>query len=215
MKLGDFEIPEPGWRACERCGTQTSRSPCWDCHTREDRITDAKEARVRWLASVPESFRWSTFTAPELAQRVRPPRAIDAARGLLGASRVVLVGPAGHGKTSLAVAMMRAWLATRPDGGGGLFERAKRLATAPLEHPAGHGRSPIVERALRANLLVLDDLGADAPISTSSVPEVIDERHARGLTTWITMGFELDALAQRYGDGIARRISEGAKILRL
>lgn len=41
---------------------------------------------------------------------------------------------------------------------------------------------------MRAKILLLDDLGSDPAIASSSVANVIAERHAEERTTWITTG---------------------------
>jgi DNA replication protein DnaC len=94
------------------------------------------------------------------------------------------------------------------------FLPAYELARAASEHSLGEGKSPVVQRALEASLLILDDLGAEPKIHNSPVPDVIYQRHARPeLQTVITTGFDDAVLEGRYGQGIARRIFEDAELI--
>jgi hypothetical protein len=61
---------------------------------------------------------------------------------------------------------------------------------------------------------VLDNLSDDSKFETNTIPDVIIERHAEERTTWITTELEPEALAKRYGGGIARRVFEHAQIIR-
>lgn len=171
---------------------------------RERRRLETLERRL------PEAFRWARRDAPELRARVAhatPARLVDE----IGASpRVVLTGGAGTGKTSLAVAALREALAA---GRRGAFVSSFELATAPARAELG-AEPAAVRRALRAEILVLDELGTEPRTPSSAVPEVVYARHLAGRATWITTPFEADELARRYGDGIARRICD-ARIIRL
>ena len=176
--------------------------------TREAMLNSAK-------LSIPEAFRWAFFVAPDLVARVKRPEAITEAKAALEASGVVLVGAAGAGKTSVACAMLAELIRQAASGppkdlrfaGSARFIGAYWLAKARAEHPLGDGEAPLVQLALGASVLVLDDLGAEQSKNTA-LSEVIYERHAKGQRTIITTGFGYRVLQQRYGDGIARRIVE-------
>ncbi len=125
---------------------------------------------------------------------------------------VLLVGPSGAGKTSFAVACMRA--VRRP-----FFCSAADLERARIEHSAGQGEAPIVSRAMRAGVLVLDDLGQDKVSSVSAVEAVLLARHNAEAPTWITTGLGgtvegvQAAIDARYNAGIARRLTEDGTAL--
>lgn len=173
-----------------------------------DRIeAERRLAAVLRAMRIPERFTWATFDAPELADRVRNKVAIEQAAKLVGArSSVVLVGGAGSGKTSLACAMLRGI-------GAGVFVGAYWIAKARQEHPLGESEAPDVARAIAVPVLVLDDLGQEQARNTA-IQEVIYERHAHGRRTIATTGFGFRDLIARYGEGIARRLTEGASIVR-
>lgn len=207
-----------GVRIC-RCGAEMALSMrlCRACDERERR--EARErARERAIAdverSIPPVLRWARFDAPELRQRVDPIRAIELAKTALSAPSVVLVGDAGSGKSSLAVAMLRAH-AERGDRG--IFVDSRALVRARVAHRMGEGEADLVSRAMRAPVLVLDELGAEIGKGTaeSVVAEVIHERHAWQRRTIYTTPFTAADLTARYGAGIVRRIVEGADLIRL
>jgi DNA replication protein DnaC len=162
--------------------------------------------------SIPPTYAWATLDAPELPERVYAP-AIVIGQTVCHEPRVCLMGASRSGKTSLAVAMMRAWVVKqeRP----ALFVAAHRLGMARLQHPAGHGEAELVETAMRAPLVLLDDLGSEREFTMSPVADVIFERHAQDLPTWITTGLARDPLVARYGAGVVARLFERARVISL
>lgn len=185
-------------------------------HEREIREAEAlearrlrREARDRVEATIPEVYAGARLDAPWLHALVGA-RAMAQAREALSAPLVVFFGPPGAGKTTLAVAMMRA----RGEDGS-RFVSAKRLGTARIQHPAGAGEAPYVETAMRAKLALIDEVGAESLTQNDALPDVIFERHAHVLPTWYTTGLEPKAIGERFGGGAERRILEGAVVIRL
>jgi len=160
--------------------------------------------------SIPEPLRWASLQAPELRRRVARERAIAEGEAALGAPAVVLVGPSGSGKTTLACALLRAWEAKHPRRRA-VFALATRLAVARIEHGFGHGQAPEIERALEAGLLLLDDVGTEGHSAWNAVPDVILERVTYGRPIWVTTWMSPEQAAQRYGDGVARRLFEAGR----
>ncbi len=171
----------------------------------------AAEALCRKL-EIPESYRWAHRASGHLLARIAHPDPATLLQQVIAARQVVLVGPARAGKTSLAVAALRHVGATAY---GARFCHAHRLGTARIQHGAGEGEATIVRRAIAAKLLLLDDVGNERQMATNAVPDVIFERHADDAPTWYTTAFEADAIAAKYGDGIARRMFERALVVRL
>jgi DNA replication protein DnaC len=170
----------------------------------------AKERRTaELLEGIPAEYRWARFGSPDLAKRIRSGPALLQARTHLDASRVVFIGDAGAGKTSLAVAMF--------------LERAERVGLRAAFAPcwrlgAARARAEdsdpeLLRSALRADLLLLDDLGSERNMPSNPIPDLIFERHAEGRSTWVTTWMKPRDLEERYGDGIARRVFERAIII--
>lgn len=177
------------------------------------RRIDAAEAS--WAKACPPRYRWASFDAPEMTARCRDEDARDRARKAT-ACTVTLIGGAGSGKTSLAAALARAAFV---DGTAGSSSRtvvwmpAADLPAARRAQKLGEGEAGPVKRALEATVLVLDDLGAeDASPFARVVAEVIHHRHDHEKRTIVTLGFKPEQVAERYGDGVARRLFEECAI---
>lgn len=185
----------------------------------EQAIRRARDAEVRRretrsqtvAGKLPPGFAWAAFGATELTARVRSRRAIAEAQSALDEPRVVLTGTAGAGKTSVAAAMLRARFVLR--GGAFAFEPAWHLAIARSRHPLGQGEPDVVTKAIDAEILVIDDLGNEKVNPSSAVDDIVFERHWAARATWVTTSKSLKEIGERYGDGIARRLFEGAIII--
>lgn len=206
-----FDIGQrPTFVTCA-CGVETMRSPCWDCTKAEEAAHENALRTLDASRTIPSMYDWARLDAPELGHRVASREPLQVVGGRIVASpRVLLCGPAGAGKTSLAVACFRKRLSPKC-----VFATAFDVARARIQHRAGYGEAPTVDTALRASLLLLDDMGQESQGGSASVAEVIFERHARNLPTWITTGLGLGDIGRRYGDGILRRVAEGALIVQL
>lgn len=202
-------MTEPNWLACG-CGELSARVPCWQCAKAEgDRAAKAlaDELAARQL---PKRFQDARIGSPELRGRVRYQGDLKTlSRSILGAANAIFTGPSGSGKTSLAVACLR------ERGGEGVYMPAFRLGVARIQAAAGSGEPAEVERAIKAPLLLLDELGAEALTATSAVLEVIFERYDHERPTWVTTGQTSQDLASRYGAGFLRRILDGGFHVRL
>lgn len=194
----------------------------------EDR---AREIRRTLKREIPAHFAWARWNAPELRDRVQLATAnFDEVKRKLDAraaraDRVVIIGGAGNGKTSLAVA----YLAGRIERGSAQprFVAARNLLTARA-YPGANGIEPQsipwTSLAIAANPLVLDDLGAEltgAPAGgglaaqrIEVVCRVLADRHDLDLGHVITTAHEREKIADWYGDGVARRVFEGALVIR-
>lgn len=210
------------WRCS--CGTlfeapATSGDPplCRACAEKAQIAREHEQRRARLaaetLASIPPRFRWASFDAPEMSQRVRPASIIERARELVATGgNVVLLGDSGSGKTSLAIALLRA-IADDKNTIGRFFTSFE-LAEARRQSRLGAGEAPAVDRAARAGIIVLDELAAEMARDTG-VDEVIRRRHDHNVRTIYTSGFDRKVISDRYGSGVERRIFEGATVLRL
>lgn len=211
MSVADFILgPEPAWLTCS-CGTVSARVPCWDCSRSRDRSRAESAAREAAAQSIPPRFRWARHGAPgfDLRGRVQDDPETLAGR-ILGAERVCFVGGAGAGKTSLACACLRERL------DGGLFVSAIALGLARAQAKLGDGEPKLVEQALAAPLLLLDDVGQEPKLTPNAVKGVVFGRYDADLPTWVTTGLTSQELVAAYGDGFLRRIAgDGALVVRM
>ena len=204
---------------CDGVSVFRGGGPCDPCNVRIGR----EEQLAKWLGRLPPRFTWG-LDEPRLAALVGA-EIMAQTRLLFGAERVVFTGAAGCGKTSLAVAMLRELYesASKPDAKpalirraeGAMFASAYDLSKARARHPLGQGEAPLIDAAMRATTLVIDDLGSERDGFASAVTEVLYERHAECRTTWVTTWLDEAKARERYGDGISRRLFEGARRVRL
>lgn len=181
-----------------------------------------REARRAWEAALPITYQWSRLDHPLLPSRVKLERLPS---NPPTDRRVVFFGDAGVGKTSLAVALLRVQVESviettsfdRDEDVRAIVRRvhfvsAHRLGTAGL---AVHGDPDAIRTAMRARVLLLDDLGSERSMPSNPISDVIAERHAEDRVTWITTGLSAKELVDRYGGGVARRILERASLTRI
>ena len=167
---------------------------------------------------LPAFTRGVRFGGSAIEQRVSRHAAIEEARvaAVNKEPKVVFVGTSGKGKTSLVAAAVRkrlegVWVQRSVFA----FVGCREIALARQRYPLGDGEPPIVEEALDAMLLVLDDLGQDpypAP-TTSPIVDIVLERYERMRATWVTTFLTRAEMGRRYGDGFTRRILEDAIII--
>ena len=218
-KSFDFRSLEVPFKACP-CGNMTTVVPCHECAHKVETFERARDADL--VRGIPPRFGWArTGAVLDARVKVEGSRYYDSpsscAERLAETKKlaVLLLGASGMGKTSLAVAAMRLVK-------GSFFVSAIALERARIEHQAGQGDAPLVARACRARLLVLDDLGQDKPSNVSAVEAVILARHDAALRTWVTTGLDAatstgyPALEHRYNAGLVRRLTESgtARVIR-
>ena len=167
--------------------------------------------RERALRAIPAAF--AGLTAETVGSRVSDPATVGASLAAVNAHGIVWMGIAGSGKTSLACAMVAEWLGRHE--GLVFVVSARKLATARSRHPLGEGEPEPIARAMAADLLVLDDLGAETetPTSGDAIGDVIHERYDAARLTWVTTGISGDQILTRYGAGVHRRIFERAAVV--
>lgn len=202
---------------------------CPPCDAR--RANEEIQRRVRaWAKSLPERYRdvnWSSL--PTLRRddgsgrpRVEVPteRLAQIRAAMETHRRVVFIGPPGCGKTTIAVAHLRASVEHDTD------VRARFIPAEDLlreETPEG-GPTPFA-LALSADVLVIDDLGvelAQAPVGSGllaqragAASKLIGDRFDRQRPLVVTTGLDKPAIQTMYGDRIARRLFEGAAVVKL
>lgn len=221
-------------RPCERCERYVCRCGAHvDGHDRCPMCSarDAVAHRIQPTRdSVPLGFAdLDGATTQTLSARVAlDPERIGKAIQSPPTRNLLLMGPTRAGKTTLAVAMLFAWVRAEPRRRGALFVASRDLAKARSRYRLGDGEAPLVERMLAAPLVLLDDLGQEANDRDGCISDIVYGRYDTRRPTWITSGIDLPsgteddqlrgfaaALASRYDGGFVRRILEAGKPIRL
>lgn len=199
-----------GW--CSACG-------------RADRAATRRRELAPAYDSLP-AWPWARFGDPKLESFARDPKAaeiLEAARGWKrSAGNLTLLGPTGIGKTSVVTAIAHRALDMVRDGddlpelavelaAAIRFMSAVDLADAARRWPPRDANyPPMVQEALDASVLFLDDLGHEDP-KDRSVFKVIESRYrAKGKQTVVTSRLSRADMQRedRYGEDGARRIFE-------
>jgi DNA replication protein DnaC len=221
-----------GFYVCPRCkgdmlgksgatyfvGDELRAGICEACALREER----KHLLEPALSSIPKHYRWASFDNLDLIRsRVPNQHAIARAQQCFGAIRVTLIGTTGSGKTSLAVAMLRMHIdaAYAPDadadtvarGKGALFATSFDVCAAAASHPLGKGEAPLIARARRASILVLDEVGSEP--QPDAVKLLLFDRYNSALPTWVTTFLSREQVSERYGGGVHRRMFEHGRTI--
>ena len=96
------------------------------------------------------------------------------------------------------------------DASGAMFVAARDLAIARSDQPFGKGQPQRVKDAIAASILLIDDMGAEHPLTKQPLEDVIAERYDRGAITWvIRLASKRETFRRRYSGGTERRITEG------
>lgn len=211
-----FALPtEPAWVTCPDCAKLVAPGACPVCADNKARAV-ARRDRDRALGFV-ERFDWVdpyhvNLGAPDGVERVSPltwmrGTLAETVTRVLGDARstVTFYGPAGRGKTTLAVACAKTF-ATASFASAIDLEREMMSRTAFAEPDA-------VRRARECRVLVLDDVGKENGTKLSPIPAIIQARHDHELKTFVTTGLRPDQVLARYDEGIHRRLFEAASAL--
>lgn len=177
----------------------------------------AERETVAVAPTIPAGFRWASDW-DLVRSRVSSPTAPWLAREALdsGERVIVLRGPSGAGKTSLACGLLLMWVTSCR--GAGAEPRAARYATARelarAEREARLGSEPApIAAAREAGLLVVDELGGDGAHGGEIIRAVLLDRDAAGRPTILATWLDVAGIGQRYGGGVARRcVASGAVV---
>jgi hypothetical protein len=181
----------------------------------EQAQTSEQDAEEHAILDLPKRYAWASFGHPTLmSDAVRSPKALDRAAAHRMDPRLVFIGGSGTGKTTLAVAMLRARWLTQMTRYRPRFVQCFRLGYARAAARLGD-EPALVETCLTwPGVILLDDLGnpnRDPP--ATAIPDVILARHDAELPTWLTTWMSPTEVENRYGAGVARRVFEQADII--
>ncbi|HEX3343075.1 MAG TPA: hypothetical protein VHS09_00830, partial [Polyangiaceae bacterium] len=156
---------------------------------------------------LPERYRWASFDAPELVQRVKDRTGVERARAACatGVDVLVFAGPASVGKTALATAATKLLCFERKLSA--LYVDSRSLSFARAQAPLGEEAAPVTA-AFACGALLLDDLGLDDAVHNSPVADVVYRRYAECRLLVVTTTLSPAEAAAKFGDGISRRLFE-------
>lgn len=212
-------------RECIRCGrhvcptcppavkaVRQQPGQCEACIVAGREAEHAREWRHACDDAIPPRFRTFDLAQTSVVQLAGKAAHAEACRAAGAGDRdIVLVGEPGAGKTVLACAILRAW-GKRADLKPA-FATAMDLARAAAEHPLGQGQAPAVAAAIRASVLVLDDLGQESDAYRSDVEYVIASRHNLAKPTIFTTFLDGAGIGRRYGGGVGRRVYDKSVVI--
>lgn len=228
MTTGSAVLVETQSRTCERHGDYIAHqwrdlwSGCPKCRDdaaekqrAEDRERDRIERIDRLLRSsgIPARFERAAFDDSVPAKLRTWAAKLIAGQGC---GPAVLVGGVGTGKTHAACAALGHLIRAGTGTAGRFtspseFGRLIRDQWTAREHTEGS----IVEQYAGAPVLVLDDLGAQRPIDTELLQELICTRYAADQlhATIVTSNLAASKFAEAIGERAADRLREGSTVI--
>ena len=209
-----------GWRARDDDGVQrVERCDCWREQVVQDLLKDAQ---------IPPRYYKCDFSSLVTYPNERLLRAVTRAREFVAAFPVVkkgllLIGPPGIGKTHLAVSVLREVVVQKAIRGL-YFDTRTLLSTIRSSYnPVTRtSEADVLSRVMKAELLVLDDLGAERPTDwvEETMNQIVNTRYNDRRPTIFTSNYEdvpdtddLDSLLVRVGFRMHSRLREMCEFL--
>lgn len=197
-----------GWRDCDCPAARQNRARTKLQAARRETETKINRYRARLeRAGIPPRYHEATH-----------PLAANLAGQLEGGRGLYLYGPNGTGKTTLAAAITRLRLDSRPLMVGSIS------LLLDLQSTFGQARAEaeVIAKYSTVPLLIVDDLGKEQATewAASRLYAIMDARYGRLLPTIITSNFALPDLAARFrdqatGQAIVSRLTETCRQLEL
>jgi DNA replication protein DnaC len=194
----DIDPPEEEFRMAEEAATRS-------IDERRDYLRDARSKK--WDSKVPP--RWSSWKIDDLPKGFRVAANNWIADGFPNSENLILSGPTGSGKTSMAYAVGREIYL--------LGHKVKVWQTAELfdEMRSIDQSKEVLESVKTADLLILDDLGSER--KTEWVEErlflIIDYRWQWKLPIIITTNFTADKLPEKISERVVSRLMDDASFI--
>jgi DNA replication protein DnaC len=208
--------------ACPDCGgsgyilTEEGARPC-HClrRRRSERYLEHANIPPRFAGKSIESFKADRNRALSAIREIAKayvsgftPRTLDAAETSFNG--LLFIGGVGSGKTHMAVAILRAVIER---GFTGRYCNVVDLLDdlrASYQPNAPQSGQEIIDAIVDVDLLVLDDLGAEAPTGWvhDRLYQIVNRRYEESHPTIITTNLSLDELGEQVGQRITSRLCE-------
>lgn len=213
-------IYEPQWDCskCQDLGYISAGELC-ECFRNEKILENAKKGNIT------QGLREKTFAnfsyhyyenKEEIKNRVAHLKAFTHRMDKMVGENFILIGDVGRGKTHLALACANAIL---DDGGTVLYYSVSDFLEEirMLRYDEDH-MSPkeVFSRFLAPDLLIIDDLGAEAKVSDFSLTQltlIINERNQHHKSWIVTTNYSLGELERRYDARLLDRLLENTRII--
>ena len=194
----DVELPEEEMRQSEEAAEKSL----------DDRRSYLRDARAKkWDSKVPP--RWKDWTMTDLPKGFRHAANNWIANGFPNSQNLILSGPTGSGKTSMAYAIGKEIYL--------LGHKVKVWQSAELfdEMRSTDQSKTVLDSVKNADLLIMDDLGSER--KTEWVEErlflIIDYRWQWKLPIIVTTNFNAEQLPERVSDRIVSRLMDDSTFI--
>ena len=209
-KLAEHGLPASV--SCPDCGDGghdlATGKPCWCAAGRA--IRAAAERLAAWERKVPRRVRGFRLDGAPDREAARAVAGWLAEAPWRTGTNLVLMGPAGRGKTALGVAAL--WEAHEAGVGVALVNVGEwvDLMRETKDDDIRAEQDALERRAKRAELLLFDDLGAEreTPYVLSRLYAVTNQRYDDGKATVVTTNWDHANLLDRYDQRIVDRLWE-------
>ncbi len=208
--------------------SETKPELCDACNNSGWLRDGACECREPWLlarrleeAEIPVTFEASTLEAFDTSVSTSAASAHAICRGIAERgptdTGLLLTGPAGVGKTALAVGTLRLMI---ENGAAGLFVAVPKLhrrLQKSFAKGARESESEVMDQLIDAPVLVLDELGARRYTSYSNdvLQEILGERYNDRRATLVTTNYNASELGPRIGDRLMSRLRERSTLIEI